>query len=101
MPNTQKLGTFFSRCIKIRTLLIITFLLAYPTLAKAADNYWNVTSGNWSDTNPRPWSLGTEPSNFVNAYIQNGGTASITQAGEVCNYLYLGTLEPEIPERLK
>ena len=100
MSNTQKFGTFFNRRIKIRTLLTITLLLAYPALTKATDNYWNVASGDWSDTNPSPWSLGTVPTSTDNAYIQNGSTAKITQTGEECDYLFLGTSN-RIPERSK
>ena len=90
MSDSKRIGMFFDRRIKIRTLLTITLLLAYPALTKAADDYWNAASGNWSDTNPSPWSLSTEPTSSVNAYIQNGGTATITQSGEVSSYLYLG-----------
>jgi autotransporter-associated beta strand protein len=90
MPDTQKFCTCFNRRIKIHTLAAIALLLIYPTLTKAANNYWNVTSGNWSDTYPSPWSLGIEPTTSDNAYIQNGGTANISQTGEQCSSLYLG-----------
>ena len=48
-------------------------------------------TGNWSDTAPNPWSPGSEPSSSDNAYIYNGGTATINSSGEVCSYLYLGS----------
>jgi hypothetical protein len=85
----QKASMLFNRQIKIRTLLTIALLLAFPALTKAADIYWNVTSGDWSDTNPSPWSTGIEPTSSDNAYIRNGGTATVTQAGETCFSLYL------------
>jgi T5SS/PEP-CTERM-associated repeat protein len=81
---------FLNRRIIVRTLLTITLLAAYPVLTKAADDYWNATSGDWSNTNPIPWSLGKEPTTSDNAYIQNGGTATISQTGEQCFNLYLG-----------
>ena len=65
-------------------------LLFSPPFAVAADDYWNVNSGDWSDTNPCPWSLGVEPTSSDNAYIQNGGTANITTNSAACNSLYLG-----------
>src|SRR3972149_3600340 len=66
------------------------FLLLCPSSAKATDRYWNAASGDWSDTDPCPWSLGTEPTASDNAYINNGGTASVTQSAEWCSSLYLG-----------
>ncbi|MGA2060897.1 MAG: autotransporter-associated beta strand repeat-containing protein [Thermoguttaceae bacterium] len=90
MSDRQRIVAFSYQRIKIHTLAAIALLLIYPALTKAADNYWNATSGNWSDTNPNPWSLGIEPTSSDNAYIQNGGTASVNQSGEACSYLYLG-----------
>jgi autotransporter-associated beta strand protein len=91
MPDTKKADTVFNCRIRIRTLLTIALLLAYPALTKATDNYWNVDSGDWSDTNPSPWSLGTVPTSTDYAYIQNGNTAKITQTGEYCDSLVLGS----------
>jgi autotransporter-associated beta strand protein len=70
--------------------LMAAILLLNTSFTQSADNYWNVTSGNWSDNNPSPWSLGTEPTSSDNAFIQNGGTENITQNDEQCHNLYLG-----------
>jgi fibronectin-binding autotransporter adhesin len=66
----------------------LVFFVSSP--ASAADYTWNVASGDWSDTSPSPWSLGSEPTNTDTVYIANGGTATITKTGEVCDTLYLG-----------
>jgi fibronectin-binding autotransporter adhesin len=55
--------------------------------ANATDRYWAVSAGNWSTA--ANWG-GTEPTDFDNAYVRNGGTATITKTGEVCTNLYLG-----------
>ncbi|HUT61377.1 MAG TPA: PEP-CTERM sorting domain-containing protein [Phycisphaerae bacterium] len=54
----------------------------------SAQTNWNVSSGNWSDANS--WTAG-EPDANTGAAIDNGGTATINQTGEVCAYLSLGT----------
>jgi autotransporter-associated beta strand protein len=90
MLDRRDVGTCYIRRVKIYALGAIVILLSIPAIASAADNSWNVISGDWSDTSPCPWSLGTEPTSSDNAYIQNGGTATITQTGEACSYLYLG-----------
>jgi autotransporter-associated beta strand protein len=94
MPFRQKIRTCvisqYSHRICSLWGFTIAILLLSTAFTEAADNYWNVTSGDWSDTNPSPWSLGTEPTSSDNAYIQNGGTATIYQTGEKCSYLYLG-----------
>jgi autotransporter-associated beta strand protein len=89
MPDKTKCRQIFYRGITIRTLLTISFLIACPALA-IADDEWNVTSGNWSDANPCPWSTGAEPTSTDFVDIANGGTANITLPGETCAYLYLG-----------
>jgi autotransporter-associated beta strand protein len=55
--------------------------------AFAGNCYWNVGAGNWSTASN--WS-GTKPTLDDYAYIQNGGTATITQNGEAACYLYVG-----------
>ena len=71
--------------IVLTTVLI--GLIGVP--AQATDTYWQVGTGNWS-TGPN-WDNGEPTANWGdNAYINNGGTAQITQAGELCYYLYLG-----------
>jgi autotransporter-associated beta strand protein len=90
MSERHKIEAFSFQGIKIHILAANIIFLVYPSLATAADNYWNVASGNWSDTNPSPWSLGTEPTSSGWAYMSNGGTAIITQSGETCLGLELG-----------
>ncbi|MCK4850454.1 MAG: hypothetical protein KAT11_03840, partial [Phycisphaerae bacterium] len=53
------------------------------------DTYWQVDTGDWS--NGANWNNG-EPTgtNYDKAYINNSGTAHITQVGEDCQYLTLG-----------
>ncbi len=79
-------------CPGIWCLMAAAILLLNTSFTQAADNYWNVASGDWSDTNPSPWTLHIEPTNSDNAYIQNSGTATVTQAGEACQNLYLGSI---------
>ena len=56
-----------------------------------ARNYsWQVQSGDWSVASN--WG-GTLPTSIDNAYIVNGGTASITQVGETCDLLSLGSTQ--------
>ena len=69
--------------------LVVTILLLSPSVTQAVDKYWNVASGDWSDTNPCPWNPSPEPTSSDDAYIDNGGTATITQDGEKCSHLYL------------
>jgi hypothetical protein len=55
-----------------------------------ADVYWTLSpsqTGDWSMASN--WG-GTAPTSSVNAYIINGGTATITLPGATCNCLYLG-----------
>ncbi len=70
--------------------LLVALIFLSSSVTRAADTYWNVPFGGWSDTIPCPWSLGTEPVWGDNAYITNGGTASITQAGETSGMIFLG-----------
>ncbi len=53
-----------------------------------ADVSWNVASGDWSSAGN--WSGAAVPTSSDNADIYNGGTATVTQIGEVCNNLSLG-----------
>jgi autotransporter-associated beta strand protein len=70
--------------------LTTAILLFTSSFASAADNSWNVASGDWSDTSPCPWSLGVEPTSSDTAYITNGGTATISQSDETCKFLRIG-----------
>ncbi len=61
--------------------------------AGAADTYWNAAAGNWSDAGK--W-IGGEPTASDRAYVGStaggvaSGTVTIDQAGETCDYLFLG-----------
>jgi len=56
-------------------VLAIAFLLFGSSLA-AADDYWQPQSGDWS--NPGNWSGNLVPTATDNAWIANGGTATVT-----------------------
>ena len=63
-------------------------LLASPSAR--ADVTWTLTTtGDWSAATN--WSGGAVPTSTDNADIYNGGTATITQTGEVCDNLSLGS----------
>ena len=75
-----------------RGMVLVLSLLAvvtafFPGRVRPADKYWDANAGNWSDANC--WTAG-EPDAGTSANISKGGTATITQAGKVCRYLYLG-----------
>ena len=70
------------------TILLTTLLIGLiASRAGATSTYWEVASGDWSTDSS--WSNG-EPTGEAYAYINNAGTAHVTQLGEVCNVLYLG-----------
>ena len=71
----------------LTTIFFVAALFFLATTAQAASYTWSVTSGGWSVASN--WG-GTEPTSGGTAYINNGGTASITASGETCGYLYLG-----------
>ena len=53
-----------------------------------ADVYWSTSAGDWSS--PANWG-GTLPTSNDTAYIINGGTTNVTQLGETCGTLSLGS----------
>ncbi|MGA2616425.1 MAG: autotransporter-associated beta strand repeat-containing protein [Thermoguttaceae bacterium] len=63
-------------------------LLLVPPLPARAQTYWNASSDNWSVASD--WTAGL-PTSSTNAYIANGGTATVSSTGPACSYLYLGT----------
>jgi hypothetical protein len=67
--------------------LAAAILILNSSITNATDRNWNIASGDWSTA--VNWG-GVEPSSSDNAYIQNNGTATITQSGETCQDLYLG-----------
>ena len=71
-------------------LLAIALLPLSSTITQASSYYWRVSSGDWSDV--VNWG-GIAPTSGNVAYIQNGGTATITQTGEQCYSLFLGNTE--------
>ena len=84
------LGPNARREIKIKNWLIVLTTLLIGLIAahaQAVDTYWQGGIGNWSIGSN--WDNG-EPTASDDVYINNGGTAHITQAGEACGWLYLG-----------
>ena len=82
-------GPHGSVCV-LPILSVLPFLavgLICATVAQGADTRWKVPFGNWSTA--ANWDTG-EPGAAVSAYVSNGGTAVIDQAGETCATLYLG-----------
>ncbi|MEN6449539.1 MAG: autotransporter-associated beta strand repeat-containing protein [Thermoguttaceae bacterium] len=75
----------------------VTFISLVPVVllaatAGAAGTYWTRPagkSGDWSDASY--WSNGV-PSSAARAFVTNGGTVDITQAGASCDYLTLDNL---------
>ncbi|MBW1801339.1 MAG: hypothetical protein JRJ85_11505 [Deltaproteobacteria bacterium] len=64
-------------------------LLSAPLTPEAANKYWDsITPGLWHDG--ANWNPAGEPVAGDHAYITNGGTAQITESGEVADYLTLG-----------
>jgi len=73
-----------------RLILIALTLAALAPPAHAADTYWQhdpAEPADWSD--PANWTAGV-PSDSDNAYIDNGGTASITSDVDTSVRLYVG-----------
>jgi autotransporter-associated beta strand protein len=77
-----------SSAILLAFLAAAIFLLS-PPFAVSQD--WSVASGDWST--PTNWGGfgGVEPTTSSSARINNGGTASISQPGEVCYSLSVGS----------
>ena len=71
-------------CLGRRSILCVARLLGFAaTLLLSssparADSDWNVTSGTWSTGSN--WTA-LVPTSTTNAYIRNGGIATITQTG--------------------
>ncbi|MBN1490376.1 MAG: PEP-CTERM sorting domain-containing protein [Phycisphaerae bacterium] len=72
----------------VRWSVALAVLGLVSTTALGTDpTEWSVTSGNWST--PTNWSTG-EPTVSASARINNGGTATIDQMGEICLELRMG-----------
>ena len=88
------------RTIRVRIIVLRSSVLRLLGLAAAAilllsssparaDITWTLTTtGDWSSGGN--WSGGVVPTATDNADILNGGTATISQTGDVCNILSLG-----------
>jgi autotransporter-associated beta strand protein len=81
--------TRFTAAVRLLSVATVAVLLLGPRSVQGQAVKWNVLSGDWSvGTN---WAGGLVPASSSNAFIANGGTATITQPGEVCNELTAGT----------
>ena len=76
----------------LATAFLVAAMFFLASTASAANVYWRGTSGDWSDATC--WG-GTAPTSSDMAYINNGGTASVSSTGGTCNYLYLGNAAGE------
>ena len=66
---------------------VLATILLYP-LGACADTYWNAESSDWSTATS--WTAGL-PTSSTDAYFYNGGVATVSQTGEMCGNLYLGS----------
>ena len=80
-------GSSAAASLGIRLLAPLVIVMGAASAALAASTYWNAPSGNWSTSSC--WTAG-EPTSSSDTYINNGGTATVDQAGEVTGYLTLG-----------
>ena len=63
-------------------------VVALPRPSEAATYYWALPEGEWGDWSvPGNWG-GTEPTANDTVYIQNWGTANVTQPGAACKNIY-------------
>src|SRR5208282_3181824 len=68
---------------------LAVFVMTSPPVH--ADVTWTLPAGqagDWSDS--ANWSAGVTPTGADTAYVANGGTATITLPGNVCDTLSLG-----------
>jgi hypothetical protein len=87
MPYKKNHGPNSNYRWEIICSLTTVLLFSSSTVTQAASYFWSVSSGNWSTASN--WG-GAEPTSSDDAYIQNGGTATITKPDEQCSNLYLG-----------
>ena len=75
--------------MKIKQLYILVLLGVFLLAGRAGavDTYWQVGTDDWSTGSN--WNNG-EPTASDVAYINNAGTAQVTENDEACDYLYLG-----------
>ena len=78
-----------ARLSVVASASLVALVLMTSLQAHAQDSYWTLSpsvSGNWS--NAGNWSLGV-PDSSLQAYLVNGGTATITSTA-TCSDLILG-----------
>ena len=75
-----------ARCTAVIFLATIAILRASTALG--ANYSWQVSSGDWSIASN--WG-GTLPTGSDTAYVVNAGTVDVTQLGETCGTLSLGS----------
>ena len=68
-------------------LIALSFICTCLSTSAYAATYWQVSTGDWSTGSN--WN-GGEPDSSTFAYVNNGGTAKITQNGEAAWYLIIG-----------
>ncbi len=70
-------------------VVALTAVLTTLSAADAATILFDVPSGDW--LNPSSWGGSLTPTATDDAYVNNGGTASITLPGAVCSGLGVGS----------
>ena len=82
------------RATRLPVVPMLSFVVAVVLAAGplyAANDYFNLVAGQSADwSTSGSWSSLAPPQPADTAYIIYGGTATITQPGAVCTYLYLG-----------
>ena len=79
----------FRHCWTIQfAAAVLLFSLVLPVEAQTTN--WKLPAGQLDDwSTSSNWSS-SEPTSSTNAYITNGGTATVSLAGETCRGLYVG-----------
>jgi hypothetical protein len=88
------IGRFFVKgsCPAVNSSVALGSFVAvmlFGSLQAHAQVYWSKSSGDWSGASN--WIGNLVPTSTATAYINNGGTAGITQLGETCGTLSLGS----------
>ena len=88
--NTERKEGGWTMGRSMRVLGLVVVMFVGSALLASADSTWigpAPGTGDWG--NDLNWDL-AEPTASDNAYVNNGGTAEISKAGEECFALYLG-----------
>ncbi len=75
------------RRLSIAKVFVLILGVSMVSPSALATN-WIAATGDWN--NPANWTLG-EPTSSATGYVNNGGTVQITQPGELCNILEVGS----------